>query len=197
MVRRPLPSSYYPPPAVGCMASPVASYTPSDVTRVFNSRPSRASLPSLLSRVCSARQGLIRKYGINICRRCFRERAVEIGFQKVRLVTAIVGGFVRRTCSMRRAGARVVSLAADVFNAASTRPVRDDLTAFLSTPPALYPPAPPRRPSVTSPDLRPLPVPLNTDCRKSADHILYYVEGSVLFGHAHILTFPRRAGEVS
>jgi small subunit ribosomal protein S29e len=31
-------------------------------------------------RVCNARQGLIRKYGIMMCRRCFRERAEEIGY---------------------------------------------------------------------------------------------------------------------
>lgn len=36
------------------------------------------------SRVCTARQGLIRKYGLNICRRCFREYAKDIGFKKVR-----------------------------------------------------------------------------------------------------------------
>jgi hypothetical protein len=34
------------------------------------------------SRVCGAHQGLIRKYGLMICRRCFRERAEEIGFIK-------------------------------------------------------------------------------------------------------------------
>jgi len=34
------------------------------------------------SRVCGAHQGLIRKYGLMICRRCFRERAEQIGFLK-------------------------------------------------------------------------------------------------------------------
>jgi len=34
-------------------------------------------------RICAARQGLIRKYGLNVCRRCFRERAGDIGFKKV------------------------------------------------------------------------------------------------------------------
>ena len=33
-------------------------------------------------RICGNTHGLIRKYGINICRRCFREKAVEIGFKK-------------------------------------------------------------------------------------------------------------------
>lgn len=36
------------------------------------------------SRVCSHRAGLIRKYGLDICRQCFREKAADIGFVKVR-----------------------------------------------------------------------------------------------------------------
>jgi len=36
------------------------------------------------SRVCAHRAGLIRKYGLNICRQCFREKAYDIGFVKVR-----------------------------------------------------------------------------------------------------------------
>lgn len=39
---------------------------------------------SLYSRVCTHRAGLIRKYGLNICRQCFREKSADIGFQKVR-----------------------------------------------------------------------------------------------------------------
>jgi ribosomal protein S14 len=35
------------------------------------------------SRKCDAIKGVIRKYGLMICRRCFREKAEEIGFQKV------------------------------------------------------------------------------------------------------------------
>ena len=35
------------------------------------------------SRVCAHKQGLIRKYGLMICRQCFRERSSDIGFQKV------------------------------------------------------------------------------------------------------------------
>lgn len=33
-------------------------------------------------RVCSTRRGLIRKYGMNLCRRCFKDRAEKIGFKK-------------------------------------------------------------------------------------------------------------------
>uniref|UniRef100_A0A8C9JQY1 Small ribosomal subunit protein uS14 n=1 Tax=Panthera tigris altaica TaxID=74533 RepID=A0A8C9JQY1_PANTA len=36
------------------------------------------------SRVCSNRHGLIRKYGLNMCRQCFRQYAKDIGFIKVR-----------------------------------------------------------------------------------------------------------------
>jgi small subunit ribosomal protein S29e len=39
-------------------------------------------LPS--SRVCTHTAGLIRKYGLNICRQCFREKSQDIGFIKVR-----------------------------------------------------------------------------------------------------------------
>eukprot|EP00656_Telonema_subtile_P038833 TRINITY_DN439_c0_g1_i2.p1 TRINITY_DN439_c0_g1~~TRINITY_DN439_c0_g1_i2.p1 ORF type:complete len:104 (-),score=18.22 TRINITY_DN439_c0_g1_i2:227-538(-) len=35
-------------------------------------------------RVCNAKQGLIRKYHMMMCRRCFRENAKAIGFEKLR-----------------------------------------------------------------------------------------------------------------
>ncbi|MEM5815465.1 MAG: 30S ribosomal protein S14 [Candidatus Aenigmatarchaeota archaeon] len=31
---------------------------------------------------CGSTRGVIRKYGINLCRKCFREVAEEIGFKK-------------------------------------------------------------------------------------------------------------------
>lgn len=44
-----------------------------------------ARLPlTCYSRVCTHKAGLIRKYGLNICRQCFREKALDIGFTKVR-----------------------------------------------------------------------------------------------------------------
>ena len=36
------------------------------------------------SRVCNGKRGLIRKYGLDMCRRCFREYATNIGFVKYR-----------------------------------------------------------------------------------------------------------------
>lgn len=35
------------------------------------------------SRVCANQWGIIRKYGLNICRQCFREYAKDMGFKKV------------------------------------------------------------------------------------------------------------------
>ncbi len=37
----------------------------------------------LYSRKCGNNHGLIRKYHMMLCRRCFRENAVAIGFRKV------------------------------------------------------------------------------------------------------------------
>jgi small subunit ribosomal protein S29e len=34
--------------------------------------------------VCAHQAGIIRKYGLNICRQCFREKSDAIGFKKVR-----------------------------------------------------------------------------------------------------------------
>ena len=39
---------------------------------------------TIYSRVCAHRAGLIRKYGLDICRQCFREKANDIGFVKHR-----------------------------------------------------------------------------------------------------------------
>ena len=37
------------------------------------------------SRLCAHQAGLIRKYGLDLCRQCFREKSAAIGFVKVRL----------------------------------------------------------------------------------------------------------------
>lgn len=49
----------------------------------------------LYSRVCTHRAGLIRKYGLNICRQCFREKSADIGFIKVRPDTPIQTSYDR------------------------------------------------------------------------------------------------------
>lgn len=33
-------------------------------------------------KICGRQDGLIRKYGIQVCRQCFREKAEGIGFHK-------------------------------------------------------------------------------------------------------------------
>ncbi|KZZ88056.1 40S ribosomal protein S29 [Moelleriella libera RCEF 2490] len=50
---------------------------------VWYSRPRQYGKGSRQCRVCSSKSGLIRKYNLDICRQCFRERSAEIGFQKV------------------------------------------------------------------------------------------------------------------
>ena len=50
------------------------------------------------SRVCTHKAGLVRKYGLNICRQCFREKAADIGFHKVsRIHRRIAGVKIRGT----------------------------------------------------------------------------------------------------
>ncbi|KAK8001932.1 40S ribosomal protein S29 [Apiospora marii] len=52
---------------------------------VWNSRPRTYGKGARACRVCTHKAGLIRKYGLNICRQCFREKAADIGFVKVRI----------------------------------------------------------------------------------------------------------------
>ena len=33
-------------------------------------------------RICGTSRGLIRSYGLQVCRRCFREAARDLGFEK-------------------------------------------------------------------------------------------------------------------
>jgi small subunit ribosomal protein S29e len=51
---------------------------------VWNSRPKTYGKGSRGCRVCNHQAGLIRKYGLNICRQCFREKSTDIGFVKHR-----------------------------------------------------------------------------------------------------------------
>ncbi|KAK4452311.1 40S ribosomal protein S29 [Podospora aff. communis PSN243] len=50
---------------------------------VWNSRPRNYGKGARGCRVCTHKAGLIRKYGLNICRQCFREKSADIGFVKV------------------------------------------------------------------------------------------------------------------
>ncbi|TKA67598.1 hypothetical protein B0A49_04580 [Cryomyces minteri] len=49
---------------------------------VWYSRPRTYGKGARQCRVCTHSAGLIRKYGLNICRQCFREKSEDIGFTK-------------------------------------------------------------------------------------------------------------------
>ncbi|CAD5210260.1 unnamed protein product [Bursaphelenchus xylophilus] len=50
---------------------------------IWFSHPRNYSAGSRQCRVCNNHHGLIRKYSLNLCRRCFREYAANIGFKKL------------------------------------------------------------------------------------------------------------------
>ena len=47
------------------------------------SHPRKMGKDSKACRVCNTTIGMINKYGLLLCRRCFREQATLIGFNKV------------------------------------------------------------------------------------------------------------------
>ncbi|KAI8473111.1 MAG: 40S ribosomal protein S29-like protein [Monoraphidium minutum] len=49
---------------------------------VWNSHPKDYGKGGRTCRVCGNGGGIIRKYGLNICRQCFRDYAKDIGFVK-------------------------------------------------------------------------------------------------------------------
>ncbi|EEA24732.1 40S ribosomal protein S29 [Talaromyces marneffei ATCC 18224] len=51
---------------------------------VWYSRPRTYGKGSRECRVCAHKAGLIRKYGLLVCRQCFREKSSDIGFVKYR-----------------------------------------------------------------------------------------------------------------
>lgn len=54
------------------------------MTNLQYTHPRNYGKDSRHCRVCKTTRGLIRKYHLDMCRRCFRERATAIGFVKVR-----------------------------------------------------------------------------------------------------------------
>uniref|UniRef100_A0A3B4U3M3 Small ribosomal subunit protein uS14 n=1 Tax=Seriola dumerili TaxID=41447 RepID=A0A3B4U3M3_SERDU len=54
--------------------------------QLYWSHPRKFGQGSRSCRVCSNRHGLIRKYGLNMCRQCFRQYAKDIGFVKVNTI---------------------------------------------------------------------------------------------------------------
>ncbi|EDQ86680.1 uncharacterized protein MONBRDRAFT_38296 [Monosiga brevicollis MX1] len=61
--------------------------------QVWNSHPKKYGPGSRQCRVCGNRHGLIRKYGMNICRQCFQLYAKDIGFVKGYAGDSITAGF--------------------------------------------------------------------------------------------------------
>merc|ERR1712142_142175 len=50
---------------------------------IWNSHPKKYGQGSRCCRACSNGHGLIRKYGLNMCRQCFHQYAKDIGFKKM------------------------------------------------------------------------------------------------------------------
>jgi small subunit ribosomal protein S29e len=59
---------------------------------LLNSHPKKesGSKGARRCRVCANQCAIIRKYHLNMCRQCFRERALDIGFIKVSLFFIII-----------------------------------------------------------------------------------------------------------
>ncbi|KDN52528.1 ribosomal protein S14 [Tilletiaria anomala UBC 951] len=53
-------------------------------SNIWFSHPRKYGKGSRQCRVCANQGGIIRKYGLDICRQCFREKADAIGFVKNR-----------------------------------------------------------------------------------------------------------------
>ncbi|OQU97489.1 hypothetical protein CLAIMM_03414 [Cladophialophora immunda] len=70
---------------------------------VWYSRPRNFGKGSRGCRVCTHKAGLIRKYGLNICRQCFREKSQDIGFIKLADVRTFVNStdkFYGKDCNL-------------------------------------------------------------------------------------------------
>lgn len=53
------------------------------IKKQLHSHPRNYGKDARQCRICRVHQGLIRKYDLMVCRRCFREQAEQIGFKKV------------------------------------------------------------------------------------------------------------------
>ncbi|KAI5180005.1 small subunit ribosomal protein S29e [Nematocida sp. AWRm80] len=54
-----------------------------ETLKVIERKTKECGKGSRICVACSIHRGLIRTYNMNICRRCFREYALDIGFTKV------------------------------------------------------------------------------------------------------------------
>ncbi|KEP65154.1 UNVERIFIED_CONTAM: ribosomal protein RPS29 [Hammondia hammondi] len=67
------------------------------MTNLFNTRPKKFGPGSRQCRVCFNRHGMVRKYGLMMCRQCFRERANQIGFVKISCGVSLSARLLSRT----------------------------------------------------------------------------------------------------
>ncbi|OMJ27634.1 Radical S-adenosyl methionine domain-containing protein 1, mitochondrial [Smittium culicis] len=70
---------------------------------VFFTRPRKYGKGSRECRVCTHRMGLIRKYGLNICRQCFRENAADIGFTKPKFINRFINTLAKKANILQNA----------------------------------------------------------------------------------------------
>jgi ribosomal protein S14 len=66
------------------LSSPQVWQGLSSMVRISLSSTTYSLTLHLDSRLCAHQAGLIRKYGLDLCRQCFREKSAAIGFVKVR-----------------------------------------------------------------------------------------------------------------
>jgi len=69
---------------VSIISSIIHNNTTKMVQATWRAHPKNNGKGSRACRVCNNSHGLVRKYGLNLCRRCFREYANDIGFKKFR-----------------------------------------------------------------------------------------------------------------
>ncbi|XP_065209154.1 small ribosomal subunit protein uS14-like isoform X2 [Planococcus citri] len=50
---------------------------------IWYSHPGKYGQGSRSCRACGNKHGIIRKYGLDLCRQCFREYSSDIGFKKL------------------------------------------------------------------------------------------------------------------
>ena len=46
-------------------------------------KPRKYGMGLIRCSICGGRRAVIKKYGLNVCRRCFREKAADLGFRKM------------------------------------------------------------------------------------------------------------------